>query len=74
MKKYHSMAIVTDVTTRTDIIDAVFKQMQLFRIDIEYNFVKREVEKILDREKFGNPMPEFVYNPHYDAGMQVAIL
>jgi hypothetical protein len=71
-RKYHSKALFNDSPTRRDIVDSVFRGIQLFCADIDYAFVKSEVEKILDREGYRDP-DICQLNPYYNPNIQIII-
>ena len=48
----HSLMLPNDEPTKQGIIDSVYKQMQLIRIDFEYLTVKNFVNSYLDRIEF----------------------
>jgi hypothetical protein len=71
-QRYNSRVLFNESPRRKDIVDSVFCSMQLFRADIDYDFVKSEVEKILDKEGYSDP-DMYCVNPHYNPDIEIII-
>jgi hypothetical protein len=66
-RRTHSLMKPHDGPTRQDIINSVYKQMQIIRINFEYETVRKFVSSYLDRIGFKDTVCN-EYNPDYTPG------